>query len=132
MKKKVQSLLIASFGMIMLAALFAFPTSVFADTANTPVGQLTATQGTCFDLGAQVNVSVSGGFANTSYVISALHTTSGPVSFVTNSSGSGSALLINVRSDTGAPGGTTTITATTSNNQTGVVTLNLTCSGGKG
>jgi len=115
------------------AALFVAPTSVFAASASTPVGQLTATQapGACNDLGAVVNVSVSGGFASTLYTASAVRVANGPSSFTTNGSGAGSTSLVNVQPDAGGFTGNATVTVH-AGTQAGTVSVYLDCASGGG
>jgi hypothetical protein len=112
---------------------WALPGIALADTAQTSVGTLTATEqappGNCNDLGANVSVTVTGGFANTAYTVSG-----GGISvtktFTSSASGSGSVGVTNVNSPTGSTGtGTITVTAAGS---TGTVAVVLDCAGGKG
>jgi hypothetical protein len=104
-----------------------------ADTAATPVGMLTATQvtglGACNDLGANVTVTVSSGYAGTAYVASG-----GGIStserFMTDASGSGSAVVRNVNPPRGTVGtGTITVNA---GGVAGQVSVAVDCPSGKG
>jgi hypothetical protein len=109
---------------IACAAALAIPAAAEADTASTPVGQLTATQSGCTDTGATVVVSVTGGLANTFYTArseSVLHPTG---TFTTNAAGSGSTGFGNVT-------GSSWITVTAAG-RTGQVWVTIDCSGGKG
>jgi hypothetical protein len=106
------------------AAALAIPAAAWADTANTPVGQLTASQTGCTDLGATVVLSVTGGLANTAYTArseSILHPTG---TFTTNAAGSGSTGFGNVS-------GSSWITVTAAG-RTGQVWVTINCPGGKG
>jgi hypothetical protein len=109
---------------IACVAALAVPAAAWADTANTPVGQLTATQTGCYDVGATVVVSVVGGFANTAYTArseSILHPSG---TFTTNAAGSGSTGFGNVS-------GSSWVTVTAAG-RTGQVWVTIDCPGGKG
>lgn len=110
--------------MMVLAA----PGVALAGSASTPVGQLTSVQVNCDDPGALVQVTVSGGFPNTSY--SAISEDpfewNGPSTFTTNASGAGSTIV-----GMGGFHGTNSVFVT-ANGQTGTVTHEANCDDGWG
>lgn len=114
------------------AAATAMPGAALADTATTPVGQLTSGQVGCNDFGAVVSVSVIGGLPNARYEASVpqggLSWSDG---FVSNASGAGTVQVYNVLSDAGAYTGVATVTLT-ANGQAGQVTVSVSCTSGKG
>lgn len=113
----MRKLLVAATG-VAFAAVLAVAGVAQAGTAVTPVGTLTATQvdGPCNDRGANVTVSVSGGFAGTAYTATGSEY-SEPVHFATDGSGAGSGVVLNVL----PPGG-----------WTGTATITVTAGGGSG
>lgn len=102
-----------------------------AGTANTPVGQLTATQvaGPCNDLGANVTVAVASGFTNTPYKATG-PTGSTPANFTTNGNGAGHGLVTDVLPGSPTGKGTVTITVKAAG-KVGQVPVDISCAPGK-
>jgi hypothetical protein len=111
-----RALLVGALALAPLAA----PGVASADTASTPVGQLTATQRACDDSGAVVTVSVAGGFGNKVYTASGPGYLAGPQTFSTNASGAGSVVLWAIWPDS------------TPSNPDGVAVINVTANGSSG
>jgi hypothetical protein len=130
MSRRVATVAGAAFTAVLAAGVVS-PGIAMADTASTPVGQLTATwDGVCNDFGVDLVVSVSGGFASTSYTAVSVRGIYTPASFVTDAAGRGSGTIYNAEPDQGYSG-TVTITVTASG-QSGQVPVTVDCPDPKG
>ena len=106
------------------AAAAAVPGTALADSADTPVGHLTAEKVTCGDFGERVKVTVTGAIPDAQYEA---HSTRGSLPwsepFTKDSSGVLTTQVHNVRPDVEPYIGLATITVTASTGQSGQVTV---------
>ncbi|WP_144120795.1 hypothetical protein [Catellatospora sichuanensis] len=103
-----------------------------ADTAQTPVGQLTSTLDGCNDLGAQVYVALTGGQPNTVYSASTARGYDHDDTFTTDASGNGAGYFHNAWADSDPRWSGPAVITVTANGQTGTVTVQINCPDPKG
>ncbi|GAA2390210.1 hypothetical protein Cme02nite_73690 [Catellatospora methionotrophica] len=117
---------------VALATTLAVHEVALADTAQTPVGQLTSTLDGCNDLGAQVYVAVSGGQPNTVYTASTAYGFDHDDTFTTDGSGNGLGYLHNAWADVHPTWSGQAVITVAANGQTGTVTVQINCPDPKG
>lgn len=103
-----------------------------ADTAQTPVGQLTSTLDGCNDHGAQVYLAVTGGQPNTVYTASTVRGFHHEDTFTTDASGNGVGYFHNAWADAHPTWYGPAVITVTANGQTGTVTVQIDCPDPKG
>ncbi|GAB4055573.1 hypothetical protein GCM10028775_50710 [Catellatospora paridis] len=115
-----------------LATALAAHEVALADTAQTPVGQLTSTLDGCNDLGAQVYVAVTGGLPHTAYTASTARGHDHDDTFTTDGSGNGLGYFHNAWADTNPTWSGQAVITVSANGQTGTVTVQISCPDPKG
>ena len=115
-----------------LAGALAVPGAALADTAQTPVGQLTSSHVGCNDLGAEVLVVVSGGLPNTAYAASTALGHDHTDTFTTNSAGAGQGYFHNAWADAYPHYAGPAVITVTAGALTGTVNVQIACNDPKG